>query len=52
MVALVATWILVMMGCWLSFEVLKRSRYTRFLFGIKPLVTPRDPEKTPKVLRS
>ena len=52
MVAVVATWILVVLGCWLSFEVLKRSRFTRFLFGIKSLVTPRDPGKAPEVLRS
>ena len=39
MPAVLLTWVLVMVGCWLSFEVLKRTWLTRSLFGIKPLAT-------------
>ena len=39
MPAVLLTWVLVMVGCWFSFEVLKRTWLTRSLFGIKPLAT-------------
>jgi hypothetical protein len=39
MPAVFLTWVLVMVGCWFSFEVLKRTWFTRSLFGIKPLAT-------------
>ena len=37
--AVLLTWGLVMVGCWAMFELLKRTRLTRALFGIKPLQT-------------
>ena len=35
--SILLTWILVMLACWLSFEILKRNRVSRFLFGIKSI---------------
>lgn len=44
-VELVMLIVFVFAGCWLVFEVVKRTALTRALFGIKPLVRKPDPSK-------
>lgn len=50
--AVLTTWVLVVLGCWLAFEMLKRTRPTRVLFGIKPLATPSSAPSTSEMERS